>query len=204
MKQMNPKLLERKIKKHQDWLIGESASQPDFCGASLRGIELPDSDLPYIDFSKSDLTGVVFYGANLEYADFRNAILDEVDFREANLKGARFNKASAKRADFRGAYFEDTDFSKANLEDAKIEKGAEENCNFSGANLTGTSLDPGSKKEVFYLEERDGEVHLMFTKNEDSHLLLTITREGKLRRAKNLPQDLGFDLDSEGRIRLFS
>ena len=82
------------LKKHKDWLEGESDSErADLRCANLRG---------------ADLQGANLRCANLRDANLRCADLRDADLRCANLRGADLRDANLRCADLRDA---DLDFS---------------------------------------------------------------------------------------------
>lgn len=204
MNRMNMVLLKRTVEHHQKWLTGEYPTPANFCHKGLWRADFSGLDLSYANFRGANLKKVNFSGANLSYANFKCANLKAVNFTGANLTGTIFMSASMPQARLKETTMERTDFNRADLTGAHLTKGCEQNCDFTKANLTGTCLSPNGSHMVFYLDEKDGEIHLMVTKRECNYLLLTITKAGTLRRARGVPKHLGFSLDGEGRIALLN
>lgn len=204
MNRINMDLLKRTVEHHQKWLTGDYPTPANFCHKGLWRADFSGLNLSYANFVGANLKRVNFSGADLSYANFKRANLKAVNFTGANLTGTIFVSASMPQAQLKETTMERTDFNRADLTGAHLTEGCEQNCDFTKANLTGTCLSPNDSHMVFYLDEKDGEIHLMVTKERNSYLLLTITKAGTLRRAKNVPLHLGFHLDTEKRIALLN
>ncbi len=119
----------------------DQAEAPTFVGAKLKGARF-SGWLDGTDFSKADLTGVVFgnedahregllasrvrmvgckfVGANLEGADLHGSSLVFGKFMGANLKNANLSGADLSNSDFSGADVTGMNVTGANLSDANF------------------------------------------------------------------------------------
>ncbi len=204
MNKVKKDFVTKAIEKHRAWLRGDSPTTVSFCSKGLWRTNFRGEDLSYAVFAGSNLNAADFTDANLSFTDFRKTKLTKANFKGANLEGALFCGACLKEANFENAIFCRTDFRKADLTNTSIRKKDIPNCDLTGATLVGTKLHQKNSGMTFYLREKNGEVTLMVCKEEKQYTLLTITRKGTLRREKNLPEHLGFALDSEERIVLLN
>jgi uncharacterized protein YjbI with pentapeptide repeats len=110
-------------------------------GVSLRGIDVPRSDLEFANLSgadlrRADLEGVKLGDADLRRADLWRANLRFADLGFAKLMDAQFEDADLSAANLRNARFEGADLSGANLRHANLEF-----ANLSGADLRRANLE---------------------------------------------------------------
>lgn len=103
---------------------------------SLMALELGETKLPYINFSRSDLrygnlSGTNLYRANMQRANLSGANLSNACLREADLSRAHLCHANLINADLQGANLSGADLTDARLPGAKL----------TGANLTNTKID---------------------------------------------------------------
>ena len=204
MNKMKKDSVEKAVERHAAWLGGNYPMGITFCYKGLWRTNFQGKDLSYAVFTGSNLKRANFTNANLSFVDFRKTNLARANFKGANLEGALFCGACLKDANFENANFCRTDFRKADLTNTNIKKEDVANCDLTGAILKGTSFNQKDSRMFFYLVEKEGEVTLVVCKAERYYALLTITRKGTLRREKDLPKHLGFDLDSKGRIVLLN
>ena len=87
------------LKKHKDWLEGESDGER----ANLRCADLRCADLRCADLRGADLRGANLRGANLRGADLQGASLRGADLQGANLRDADLRGADLRDADLQGA-----------------------------------------------------------------------------------------------------
>ena len=83
------------LKKHKDWLEGESDGER----ADLRGADLQDADLRRADLRDADLQCADLRGASLRGASLRGADLRRASLRDADLRGADLRDADLQDAD---------------------------------------------------------------------------------------------------------
>ena len=77
------------LKKHKDWLYGDSLGErADLRGADLRGADLIVADLSGANLYRADLSGANLSVADLSGADLRGADLSVADLYRADLSGA--------------------------------------------------------------------------------------------------------------------
>jgi hypothetical protein len=105
----------------------------DLAEASLRGADLRESWLEYIDLEGTDLRGADFRGAHLRGANLRGAKLSSAKLRGADLTEVDMSVAQEtnQAADLTGA-----DLTGANLTGTKVTKEQLDSCqSFSGATM---------------------------------------------------------------------
>lgn len=145
---MNQSELDKKIEKHQKWLLkkegGERLSFPpwtDLSGLIFEGKNLKEANfrktkLTGAIFCKADLTGADFSQADLSKANFGFATLSHVAFDGSNLEQAEFGYALLDWSVFKNANFNGTNFRCANLYDAQfLGENYFRNTSFEGAKL---------------------------------------------------------------------
>jgi uncharacterized protein YjbI with pentapeptide repeats len=93
----------------------------DLSEANLTGANLKDSN-----FAGSNLKGVVLKGANLQNTflsgvNFQNSFLEGANFQNSKLNGAIFNYADLMKTNFKGANLKDVHFKGADLSGADLE-----------------------------------------------------------------------------------
>lgn len=125
---------------------GASALSSSGDALSPAGEELPQSRLPFADFSGRDLTGLDFSGRDLSGARFDGAVLCGCVFAGASLRGAGLAGADLTGADLTdcdltgsdctGALFADTKLVRVKAADAGFAK-----ARFENAHLTGFSAE---------------------------------------------------------------
>ncbi len=82
---MTQEELDKRIRKHEQWLRGEFGGERLDIGAKddVRGLDFDGGDLRSAFFQGADLSFTSFYAANL-----KNAYLDEAIFDHTNFDGA--------------------------------------------------------------------------------------------------------------------
>lgn len=114
---MNQSELDKKIEKHQKWLLkkegGERLSFPPW--TDLSGLDFERINLKDANFRKTKLTGAVFCQANLEGTDFSQADLGKANFSFATLSHAIFDGSNLEKTDFGDALLDWAVFQDANL-----------------------------------------------------------------------------------------
>ena len=118
---------------------------------SLRGIELPGTNLNGVNLSmlymeeanlqKSSLKQANLRGTDLSGANLRGAVLSHANLQNANLCGANLQGARLYQADLRGATLIGANLERANLQDAEITKEQWERVR----SLQGVTMPDGTK-----------------------------------------------------------
>jgi len=99
----------------------------DLCGADLRGVTVPFSNLNRVNLGEADLSGADLRGARLNKAylsgtRLRETDLSGADLSEADLFGADLNGANLTRANLSGANLTGADLSGCRLDGADLSK----------------------------------------------------------------------------------
>lgn len=87
---------------------------------SLRGLELPEAKLDYVNLEGADLKNCNFKRASLKGARLSQADLRGADLQEAYLARANLSKALLDDANLRGAYLNAAHLEEASLEGADL------------------------------------------------------------------------------------
>ena len=103
------------LRLHQKWLVGNGGERADLREASLEGVNLEDADL-----RGADLEGVNLKRADLRGADLEGANLKDANFEKANLKRVNLTRANLEGANLEGADLWETNLKGANLEGADL------------------------------------------------------------------------------------
>jgi len=90
---MNQEELNKILKEHELWLIGEDGKRADLKFADLTGVDLKDANLRYADLKYTNLSNANLRYADLRYTDFRNAYLGYADLKFADLEYADLRRA---------------------------------------------------------------------------------------------------------------
>lgn len=114
--------------------------RPEFQGASLIDMYLPQANLSKALLYKAYLSNVVLVYANLENANLRHAHLRAVNLRGANLSGTDFSEAMIENGDFREVKLNNANFSLADLRGADFSGVKLNSFDLHGANLTNANL----------------------------------------------------------------
>jgi hypothetical protein len=135
-----PAIASGNCRKWNYWRIDNPGILPN-----LMAVELGEVNLPYIDFSRTDLSranlrGTNLFHANLRKADLNRATLQNADLRKADLSDAYLGQANLTDADLRRA-----NLNGADLRGAKL-KGAD----LRGAFLRGTRFSDSLRYEEIH------------------------------------------------------
>lgn len=138
-------------------------ASPRYRGVDLRGADLRDVYLGYVDLrgarlDECDLRGARMKGANLAGAVLRGARLDEAYFAYADFAGADLSLASCVSVNFREAKLIGTDFTRAELSGALLAdtqhrdwilRGVSCECIYWDADAPPTAYGPGELERLF-------------------------------------------------------
>ena len=117
---MNQEELNKILKEHELWLIGEGGKRANLKFADLSNVNLKDVNLRYADLRYTNLSNVNLRYANLRYTDFRNAYLGHADLKFADLEYADLRHADLGDANLREADLRCAKLIGANLKDIRV------------------------------------------------------------------------------------
>ena len=136
MRNINPTDLAEIIRKHEIWLVNQSAGEKaDLSYADLRYADLRYANLSYANLRYADLSY-----ADLRYADLRSANLRYADLRSANLRSANLSYANLSYADLSYADLSSANLSYADLSYADLSYADLRSANLSYADLSYADL----------------------------------------------------------------
>lgn len=138
------------VRSWNTWRAQNGDIEPDLSNANLTNPFEEDPDLSGVNFSRTDLTGVVLTGINLKKANFRGADLSDADLSGTNLRNtdmreAFLRKTDLSEADLGSSNLIGADLCDANLMDSKLIKAkliraTLWRANFAEADLSGADL----------------------------------------------------------------
>lgn len=146
LKKITQEELDKIIEKHQQRMV--SGQSTDLSGMDLRGLNLSNRDLNYMNIRNTDLSGANLSGAycyktEISYCDFSDANCSQTNFCEARLDEvtfssslcceARFCEAQIHRVSFTRANLMGADFYRAEIHDSTFDKAILFGANFSYA-----------------------------------------------------------------------
>lgn len=122
---MNQEELNKILKEHELWLIGEGGKRADLKFADLSNVNLSDvnlrcADLRYTNLRYADLRNAYLKGANLKFADLEYADLEYADLRHADLGDTNLRYTDLNYADLEYANLEEADLRRARLIGANL------------------------------------------------------------------------------------
>ena len=116
MKNINQEELNKILKEHELWLIGEGWERAD-----LNDTNLNHTNLRFIDLRRADLRGANLRYTNLNYANLEGANLEGADLSDTNLRYSDLSNANLNNVNFKYADLSNADLSYANLRGANLE-----------------------------------------------------------------------------------
>ena len=114
-------------------------------GCNLSGLNLPNEDLSFGNFSNTNLQnanlqGTIFYSTDLTETNLSDADLSNAKMRYAKFLGTNLENAKLFKVDLRNSHLQDVNLAKANLTKASFFRAKLTNVNLEEANLRGADL----------------------------------------------------------------
>lgn len=132
----------------------------DFCGSTVKNLNLSKMIFKKITFNKMDLSGSSFKKANLSNSTFHTTNLSNCNFDHANLKNSEIYLS-----DLTLASFDSTDLSNSSFKYSKFYKTDVRRVDLGGANLTGVRIEDSNilgsnleKADISYAKIIDSEL----------------------------------------------